>query len=143
MKIRQGFVSNSSSSSYIIGIGKLIDETKFTEYCKSNHIDYEILTVKEIIEKSGWDRCYREKDKSFYNEAFDGNKVSIKIDPTKFEDKYIKVNYGEDIQEDPDGDTNYDIDCDDFEPIGQTIFGIGHNTGVQSFQYSYGAGRNG
>ena len=33
MKIRDGFVSNSSSASYVIGVGKIVDKDAFDKYC--------------------------------------------------------------------------------------------------------------
>ena len=50
MKIRNGFVSNSSSASFIIGVGKVIDEDTIVNFCKQNNIRYTIRTVKEILE---------------------------------------------------------------------------------------------
>jgi hypothetical protein len=38
MKIRSGFVSNSSSSSFIIGYGVVKDKDKFDKYCKTHDI---------------------------------------------------------------------------------------------------------
>lgn len=40
MKTRHGFVSNSSSSSFIIGYGTIIDEEAFDVYCNKNNIKY-------------------------------------------------------------------------------------------------------
>lgn len=37
-KIRQGFVSNSSSSSFIVGIAEIVDKNKFDAYVKKNNI---------------------------------------------------------------------------------------------------------
>lgn len=39
MKIRNGFVSNSSSSSFMIGIGIIEDEKKLEKYLKENNLE--------------------------------------------------------------------------------------------------------
>lgn len=145
MKVRQGFVSNSSSSSFIIGVGKVIDEDKITSYCKENGIDFEIMTVKEILEYKGWSSVKRERqNKTFFvNKSFDGSDVSCEIDVNALDEKYISVDYCQDIDESEDGDTNYNVDPDDFGETGSAIFGIGEQNGVTKFDSAYGAGRNG
>jgi len=40
MKVRSGFVSNSSSSSFILGIGIVEDEAKFREACKDSGLAF-------------------------------------------------------------------------------------------------------
>ncbi len=35
MKIRSGFVSNSSSSSFIVGVARIVNETLFREHLKN------------------------------------------------------------------------------------------------------------
>lgn len=46
MKIRSGFVSNSSSSSFILGIGIVADEEKFRQACKDVGLSFD--------EHAGW-----------------------------------------------------------------------------------------
>lgn len=55
MKIRQGFVSNSSSSSFILSIALIEDQTKFDKWCERLYInindcgyEYQIMDHKRI-----------------------------------------------------------------------------------------------
>ena len=59
MKIRNGFVSNSSSSSFMIGIGVVKNEKKLNEYMKKNNLEIgtgrwddklHINTIAELLE---------------------------------------------------------------------------------------------
>ena len=78
MKIRNGFVSNSSSSSFIIGIAVVNDITKCKQYIEKHKIgdDVKIATYKELKEMDSWTYQVREgKDVSV--ESFDDTTVSI------------------------------------------------------------------
>ena len=48
MKTRTGFVSNSSSSSFIVGIGRISDKDKFNTWMKENKVetDYDVSVLK-------------------------------------------------------------------------------------------------
>lgn len=145
MKIRSGFVSNSSSSSYIIGVGRVADETALVEYCNKNHIDYKIVTTKEILEfKFNWSYIKRVINEMTYlvNNAFDGNEVMLEIDPN-INEKFVSINHSEEMEESEDGETNYDIDSGYFNKTGQAIFDIASCSFVKNWEVSYGAGRNG
>jgi hypothetical protein len=144
-------VSNSSSSSFIIGIGRVKDEQKLRKILAEegvNDYDYDIKTVKEIKEekRSDWD------NRKFEIESFTYDIVSI--DPTQLadDDKVITISgcRGDDGDfsiYDNDGDWvdyDYDIDINFFDglPVSEAIKRF-DDTVVDKFDMSYGAGRNG
>ena len=145
MKVRVGFVSNSSSSSYIIGVGKLVDEKAFVEYCTKNNIEYDIMTTKEILDfNNKWKSVIRVRgDKTYFvKDAFDGNEVQVEINPNA-DEKFVSIHHSEDINESEDGETNYDVDSDSFDSSGQAVLDIEEEDFVEDWNCSYGAGRNG
>lgn len=63
MKVRNGFVSNSSSSSFIIGIAKVADEKRLKEILKKvpkeDKYDYVLGTFDEVANSTLTSRSYR------------------------------------------------------------------------------------
>ena len=141
MKKRLGFVSNSSSSSFIIGIARVTDEKKFRKFLDSNGIeDIEINTVKNLLKTYD----FRVKDNKIYLESFmtDVN--------TEFESMNDKIAYydfmGGDDSDFWDGDYyNYDIDLSFFTSVERKVYNqfIKKNIGIENGSALYGAGRNG
>jgi len=143
MKKRLGFVSNSSSSSFIIGIARVKDENKLKKYIKSNKINgVNIDTVKNLMKKT-WD--FRIKNNKIYLESF-MNDVN-----TEFYSKYDLIVYydvtGGDDSDFWDGDYyDYDIDLNFFnsdEIASFNLFFQKEDIGIEDADATYGAGRNG
>lgn len=167
MKIRQGFVSNSSASSFIIAIGKVVDRKKFDSFIETidmRVIDgFNLTSIHELTEDS-WPVAKVYKDGKIKIEAFEGSEVCM----TK--ESYEKADEGkdvidqaimslaglsvsdivawhsgrEDISEDNDGEYNFDIDLDHFSDDEQKLYeGLNEENGVVLVEKTFGAGYNG
>ena len=141
MKIRNGFVSNSSSSSFIIGIARISDEDKLKKYISENNISNVNIVGLDYIKKS-W---------AF---IFSGNEIRLESFmsdvSTSFEteeDKYIYLNsVGGDDSDFWNGDEyDYDIGLDFFDSDEISAYELFKQKyiGIVDADSTYGAGRNG
>lgn len=135
MKLRYGFVSNSSSSSYVICVAKVIDEEKLNKFLNQYSLDAEIYNTQEAINYKGPVRKCGD-DLYFQCESFNGDTVSIKMDLSK-DEKYVSIYYGQDIDEDENGPVEPAV----IEDGG--IYSLSQEHGVIDIHTSEGFGRNG
>jgi hypothetical protein len=172
MKVRNGFVSNSSSSSFIIGLAVIEDFSKFNAWLSKNDLkiggwDLNLAAIDNIDQY----QIDVEGDK-FIFEAFTGDTVSIKKeDSVKASEKYQTIakiaknkllETGDknilivDIQKDAkylemsddfDPTESYNIDIDFFDAEHQKIFNDlntrPNEIGVYKADIIFGAGRDG
>lgn len=143
MKIRTDFVTNSSSSSYIVCFARVADNEKAKEVLDKYKNIIEIYNAKEVLEEiegvyswcewldCDWAGVYGiTPDKEYIKEHM--------------EDNFILIEQCQDIEEDPWGDTDYDVDYEDFdEEITDMINKIVEENGFSEIEIGYGAGRNG
>lgn len=158
MKTRNGFVSNSSSSSFIVGIGKVVDQNRLHKFMTSNKIKfdkYNFYTVK-VSDLDDKKNCYsiRTNGDSIVVESFQNNAM-IKKDGLNPDDTLVVANIinneGDtgvfEYDESNWGGINYDIDLDHFSEEQQTIYTLffNDNSGIDSktSDASFGAARNG
>jgi hypothetical protein len=150
MKVRQGFVSNSSSSSFIIGVGKIVDLAKFEEFRKKmNFSEYNVRvhSTKELINTTTRYNNFKVKNTTLEVCSFSGTTVSTKIDPTKdelFVVTYLNNDEGDEGFLNDDGDDiDYDIDPSFFSESQQTLLSLDEKVGVVNYESAFGAARNG
>ena len=151
MKTRKGFVSNSSSSSFIISVGEITDREKFNKFCTEhnvtleNNYDFLILNQSEFIElqaESGWGTVLDCGDWAGYWGGTQKVKDFFEENPEAT--IFIKTGTGPDGDHmfvDDDGDCDYDVDLSDFEAIDQLFYEGAQGTRI--FDCHYGAGRDG
>lgn len=141
MKIRNGFVSNSSSSSFIIGIGNVDDEVKLRQEIGNNNY-IKIDTVEELIKSYS----FRISSNKIILESF-GGEVS-----TTFNDKSDLIVFFDECEGDDSDfwdeeyeEYDYDIDLDFFDKSFQEIYEIlnKEDIGIVDSETTYGAGRDG
>lgn len=147
MKIRQCFVSNSSSSSFLIGLAKVKDRTKVEELIKDTY-GAQILSIKDYLTGKS-DRFWglEMNGNSLTIESFTSAQATVRDLSSLDEVLIIEDSSGNesDFWNEEYEEYDYDIDLDFFPENVQKIFlAITQGTdGLEPGEATYGAGRDG
>lgn len=127
-KKRMGFVSNSSSSSFIVTIAVVRDEEKLKKFEEKIGAKLDRYNYEEICENYG-----------------NGDFFGYLTKPSEeYKDEMFIHEYGrEDLYEDEDGYVDYDVDIDIFSEKDQQLFSATLEDGLEIIDQTYYAGRDG
>ena len=140
MKIRQDYVTNSSSSSYIVCFARIADESKAAKVLNEFSSNIEVYTAEEALASI-------EHGEGRWRNWLECDWAGVDITPSKdyirehMDARFVVHSHCEDLYEDEDGEVDYYVDYSDFDT--KAIDAITEENGFADIQCDYGAGRNG
>lgn len=159
MKKRLGFVSNSSASSFLLGIAVIEDDEKFNKWwndLRKTWSDYDVsITTVYDLTRENCPYGVQVKDGKTEVECFRGDTVSLSLEDRQPTDRVLIVNIANDEgdggfpREDPYDEfsgPDYDIDLDFLGADQVRLYnGIldGKESGLVDGHVKFGAARNG
>jgi hypothetical protein len=143
MKVRNGFVTNSSSSSFIGVFARIVDRDKAYNVMSNGLEKYTVLGKKILADMNS----------NFYGYGADWAGVDLTPRKESIDDNaeyIIWESWGgagdddSDFSKDGDWNLDYDVDLTDFRNEEQEIYNsISEKNGFEVIAHGYGAGRNG
>ncbi len=131
MKIRSDFVTNSSSSSYIVCFARIVDEEKANKILKQYHID--ALTADEVKREQDYSGCI---GADWCGAYIYGSNSAIRNHP---DSKFIVIQDWNEADYDEDCEPIYDYDFSKNDAINS----ITKENGFDDIEVAEGEGRNG
>lgn len=138
MKISQGFISNSSSSSFIATVAVVIDEQKFDKFEKHVGHTYEKMSFEEFKNLNGLWGWPGDFGSCLFVEP-----VTEDLKDKKFVYHWEHAGDDTDFYNEKSGEYSYDIDLDFFSEKSQDIYSANEENGLKILGQTYYAGRDG
>ena len=139
MKERQGFVSNSSSSSFIIGYGKIVNEKLFQEYLNHHKIKLEYDLHMYTYDGDEDEICGgNDTSITIPEELRNESTIVACVQNNEGDGDFAVYENGEFIELDWDR-----VDYDYFDKEQQAIIDLFHQPFIENGRVEYGAERNG
>ena len=138
MKIRTDFVTNSSSSSFLVCFARVADMEKAQPILDKHKGNIDILTSEQVlkeIERSKWSR-WLEYDWAGIDATPSKEYINSHLDSI-----FVVTDDYNDLEEDEDGYCDYDVEYTDFDI--EVVEDITEENGFTDIDIQYGAGRNG
>ena len=138
MKIRTGFVTNSSSSSFICCFARIADEEKAKKVLEEYAYSIDVYTAEEVL---------NEINRTSWRSWLDCDWAGVYMTPSKdyiqehMDSRFVVCEHCEDIETDEDGYADYDIDYEDCST--SAIDAITEENGFVDIECQWGAGFNG
>ena len=138
MKVRLGFVTNSSSSSFLVCFARVADKNKAANVLDKYKNKIEVYTGEQVLEEINTSR---------WRKWLEWDYAGIDATPSKeyvvehIDDTFIVIEDYNDLYEDEDGYADYDVYYEDFNT--EAVDNITEENGFADIDVQYGAGRNG
>jgi hypothetical protein len=153
MKVRTSFVSNSSSSSFIIGLGIVEDYSKLQSVLKDlapyHQTDILVMNKSSYVNTEHYHSAIVTDSNISLECAYTDDKVELALDPTK--DELILLIDIHNNEGDYSPESHFyqcvyegeELGVNHFSLGEQKLLALGENEGVINFQSTFGCGRNG
>lgn len=140
MKIRQDYVTNSSSSSFIICFARIENEEKAKSVLEKHNGRISVYSGEEVLH-------HVKRGRNSWSNWLEYDWAGIDVTPSEdyimqhLDSRYVVTRDYDDLYADEDGEVDYDVCYEDFDT--SVIDDITEENGFTDINCDFGAGYNG